>query len=307
MHSIEVLGRPIPWIEVGDQLQGEEFDAFEAGIAAQYKYYVITRTPNATQSTSFPNAAVLANSAAGKSELDFIRYHDGLVQRKIHGTQQTQDKTSGSRGLEEVRNSIADDKTPPAAQNRDQVWTSGALEHIGEVNWPNQPRAIWPVMDSDVDCGKDRLTGPQVIAALAIAEKLRLRQITAMFAVELLVRQDIDRQKAEKMVDSMQTDGELSREVTSAPTPEPKVAQPSGGPDQQRDISHMRQIACDDGTVLAFDTRIPIGTARGDVVWPLAQGDEITSVRMRSEREEIDDMHATAAMLEEATKSAARK
>jgi hypothetical protein len=296
MHSIEVLGRPIPWIEVGDQLQGDDFDTFEAGIKADYKYYVITRTPNAQTQTTFPNATVLANGGAGASELAFIRYHDGLIQRKIFGTQQTQDKTSGSRAMETVRDAIAEDKTPPAAQMRDQVWTNGYLEDIGLVNYPNQPRQMWPVMDSDVDTGRERLTGPQIIAMLSVSDKLRMNQVTREWAVELLVRSEFDRTKAEMMVDSMlDPKSGLSKEPAVAPAP---VHQPSGGPDA-KDISHMRQIACEDGAVLGFDSRIPISTARGDVVWPLAQGDEITSIKRR----EIEEVARMAELTAEIAKS----
>jgi len=204
LQSIEVLGRPIPWIEVGDSLQGQEFDDFEANISKQYKYYVITRTPNARTTTTFPNLTVLANGAAGKSELEFVRYHDGLIQRKIHGTQQTQDKTGGSRALEDSRIGIAYDKTPPGSQLLDQTWTSGWLNDIGLVNWPNQPRELWPVMDSEAgEIGKLPHSGPQIMAIGMVGNQLRLKQLTPTWAVEMLVMVDFDRSKAEDMVNSM--------------------------------------------------------------------------------------------------------
>lgn len=204
LHSIEVLGRPIPWIEVADTLEGEEFDGFEKGIASQYKYYVITRTPGATTGTTFPNSSVLANGSAGKSELEFVRYHAGLVSRKILGTQQTQDKVGGSRALETTRMEIAHDKTPPASQLIDQAWTEGWLNDIGLINWPNQPRQFWPVMDSGAsDLNAEPLTGSQMVALGNLAEQLRLKQVTKTWAVTMLVRAKFKRTEAEAMVASM--------------------------------------------------------------------------------------------------------
>lgn len=204
LQSIERLGRPIPWIEVGDGMSNEEFTAFEAAIALQYEHYVITQTPNAHTQTTFPNITAVANGGIGKSEQDFIRYHAGLISRKILGSQQTQDKVGGSRALEETRLSIANDKTPPGLQLRDQAWTEGWLNDISLVNWPNQPREMWPVMDSDRgDHDAEPLSGAQLVALAQVAEQLRLKQITKTWAIKILVRERFRRLEAEEMVESM--------------------------------------------------------------------------------------------------------
>lgn len=227
LASIEVLGKPIPWIEVSDALQGQEFDDFEAGIAKQYKYYVITRTPNARTSTSFPNLNVLAAGGAGRSELEFIRYHSGLISRRVLGTQQTQDRTGGSRALEDTRMEIAHDKTPPGSQLLDETLTIGLLDDIGAVNYPDIPRTLWPRFDSDAgDVGKDRVTGPQIVAVQSVADQLRMNQITDTWAIETLVMAGYDRAKAEYMVESM-TDPAAKLDRMPPPIPQPFGAKPA--------------------------------------------------------------------------------
>lgn len=218
LHSIEVFGRPIPWIEVGDSLQGPEFDAFEDDIALQYKYYVITRTPNAKTSTTFPNMGALANGAVGRSELEFIRYHAGLISRKILGTQQTQDKVGGSRALEDTRMEIAGDKTPPAAEMRDKVWTEGYLNDISAVNWGNQPRRLWPIMESTV-ADADSLTAGQIDALARVGDQLRMNQVSETWAIEMLIRSGFKEAKAERMVKSIVDSKTLSREPTKGEAP----------------------------------------------------------------------------------------
>jgi hypothetical protein len=221
LHSLEVGGRPIPWIEVGDQLQGDEFDKFEAGIKADYKYYVITRTPGAARQTAvtFPNMGMLANGGAGKSETEFIRYYHGLQSRKILGTQQTQDKTGGSRALEDTRMEIAHDKTPPASQLLDATWTQMYLDAIGMVNWPSQKRVLWPVMDSSAGIGEKILDGRSMQAISAIAEQLRLKHITDTWALHLLRNAGFDDDEAQEMVDSMtDPEADLSRDPAAVAT-----------------------------------------------------------------------------------------
>jgi hypothetical protein len=218
LHSIEHLGRPVPWIEVGD-MDGDEFTEFESGIAAQYKYYVITRTPGAKVATTFPNMTALSSGAVGKSEQEFIRYHAGLQSRKVFGTQQTQDRVGGSRALEESRLSVASDKTPPASEMRDKAWTEGWLNDISLINWPNQPRQIWPVMNSDVGNDAEPLTGDQIEQLGNVGHQLRLNFITKTWAIEILMRAGFKEAKAVRMVNSIADSKEISREPMLVPSP----------------------------------------------------------------------------------------
>lgn len=292
LQSIEVLGRPIPWIEVGDSLQGAEFDDFETGIAKQYKFYVITRTPNARTSTTFPNLTAIANGGVGRSEIEFLRYHDGLIQRKILGSQQTQDKTGGSRALEESRIGIANDKTPPGSQLVDHSWTDGYLEDISLANWATQPRELWPVMDSDAgDIGKERLTGPQIVATATVANQLRLKQVTSKWAIETLVMAGFDRPKAAEMVASMlDPKAGLSKESDIAPRAMPQPHESDASPDD----AHLA-IPMENGEVLRFGMGAHIPTRRGVVpATELVSGDELVTVKQRKELLEMSEMAAMA-------------
>lgn len=217
LQSIEILGRPVPWIEVGDQLQGTEFDNFEAGIARQYRYYVITRTPGGKTSSKLINENILANGGAGRSELEFIRHHEGLISRKILGTQQTQDKTGGSRALESTRMEIAQDKTPPGRQFIDEWWTRHWIAAIGMRNFPKVDRRLWPVMDSGAaERGEEALNGAQMLALDSLSERLRLNLVTREWAVEMLVKSKFKRERAEKMVQSILDSKTISRAPVDA-------------------------------------------------------------------------------------------
>ena len=206
LESIQRLSQPIVWIEVGSAFEGKEekeFDEFEAGVKRQYgEHYVILKTPDAPNNVTIPNLNVLANSAVGGSELGYLRYLDGRIQSRIHGTQQTQDQTSGSRSLETERLGVAGDKTPPGLQVRDQGWNLGVLARIGAVNYPNQPRQLWPVADCAA-ADAERLTGPQIIALRAVEEDIRLNNTTPEWAMATLELAGFRSRRAEKMVESM--------------------------------------------------------------------------------------------------------
>ena len=184
MQGLEILSRPIPWVEIPDTVVGEDYDVLEAGLKAQYKFYVITRTASNRTTVTFPSSNILANGAAGKSELDYQRYFYGEVYIYILGVQMTQDKTGGSRALEDTRISVVEDKTPPGVQALAQMWQKGYSDHIWRVNAPNEPQPLYPVWEPAISAS---FADAQLLAQIVnIATSLSAGSITAKAASRLM-------------------------------------------------------------------------------------------------------------------------
>jgi hypothetical protein len=227
LQAIERFGRPIPHVSYPGTFSKPEVDELEARLVAQFKNYLLTQGTDATVRVEFPAQNILANGAAGKSEVEFVRFMEGWCYIALNLTQQTQDKTSGSRALESVRQDISGDLTPPGSQALDTVWTRYWLDEIGEVNWPNQPRNLWPRFNSDTsEVANAGLNGAQATAVINIGTMLATNGITPGYAEEALAAIGIPRHKATAMVQSTVKDREsltpaIPNTVPAAPAPDP--------------------------------------------------------------------------------------
>lgn len=273
MQALEILGRPIPWVEVPDTIIGEEYDKLEKGIKAQYKYYVMTRTTSPRMTVTFPSQNVLANGQAGGSELEYIRYHYGEIYICILGTQMTQDKTGGSRALESTRMDVISDKTPPGSQALDQAWTLGWANDIGEVNWPNQPRQLWPLFDSDTSqVNQSAGDAKTMSAAQDVMIKFAANQITQAAALRLLMLAGIPESWANDMVNSTEEEADsLAPVQQQTPTPADQPPPPS---------NQSVSIPTESGKVLQFGKDAIVPTSRGmKKISELVTGDELVTLR----------------------------
>jgi hypothetical protein len=203
MGSLEILGRAIPWAEVPLELVGDEYEKFELGLSKQYKYYVITRSTTNRTVISFPSSPIIAAGAAGKSELEFMRWYLGEIYVCVLGVQMTQDSSGGSRALESTRLEVISDKTPPASQALDQAWTSGYSDHIWEINEPNVPRAWYPLCESDASSSATALSGAQITAIVDIGAALVRQEMTATYAEKAIQGAGLPETWAKEMVKSM--------------------------------------------------------------------------------------------------------
>lgn len=150
LQALEELGRPIPVYHVPSAMDPDQRAAIETAISSQHKFYVILPTDETSVRVEFPGINVTAGGAAGRSEAEWIRYFDGWIQRAILGTQQTQDRSGGSRALEEVRERQVDDKTRQASDTLDDVWNRQWLwSDVCAYNFPDVPRELWPRFDSE--------------------------------------------------------------------------------------------------------------------------------------------------------------
>jgi hypothetical protein len=218
VQAIERFGRPIPWVRYWRNLEPSEKSALQTSLAAQFKYYVMTPSDDPKTDLQFPAINITANGMAGKAEQDFCRYMEGWCYIALNLTQQTQDKSGGSRALESTRREIAMDQTPPGSQALDNVWNRHWLDEIGEVNWPSVPRSKWPRFDSDVD-GADYIDGSALAAIADISAKLVAKQMTETWAIEELVRAGFPRMKAIEMVKSAIKERDTLKPVLPAANP----------------------------------------------------------------------------------------
>jgi hypothetical protein len=202
LQALEILNRPIPWVKYPEGWDEAQVDELEADMIAKYKFAVLTPSAEATDvEVDFPMNAVAASGAAGRSELEVVASEVRTIYIKWLGAPQSQNEQNGSMAKEVVRKEIADDKTPPAVQLRDKWIQKGWLDDLGYLNWPNQPRQLWPICRSDSgdQSGIDGNTAEQVWRVLA---RLALQQITRVAATESLVLMGVRRAKALLMVQS---------------------------------------------------------------------------------------------------------
>jgi hypothetical protein len=222
MNALELLGRPIPWIEIPDDIQGEQYETLETGLKAQYKYYVITRTTAGRTTVSFPTNNVLASGAAGKSELEYVRYYYGEVYIFVLGVQMTQDKTGGSRALEDSRIEVIADKTPAGLQALGAMWKEGYSDHIWRLNSPKTPRGLWPKWEAEIQA--DPLDAGQQQQAMTALLNYGLDQITDVVAIRSLQSVGVPRDWAEEMVESMREGKIAGRIKPSSPQRLPQAS-----------------------------------------------------------------------------------
>jgi hypothetical protein len=122
---------------------------------------------------------------------------------RLLGTPQTMDQTTGSRGLESVRDDIADAKTPAASDALDECLTEGWANDVCAVNWPNEPSALWPLFKSDTSEIEQGLNGIQAQSAERVTLRLAARQITQVTGEELLSALGIPRARAARIIKSV--------------------------------------------------------------------------------------------------------
>lgn len=245
MTALEILGRPIPWAEVPMTLVGEDYDKFELGLKAQYKYYVITRTNTNNTTISFPTSPILANKSAGGSELEFLKWYLGEIYVCVLGVQMTQDSSGGSRALESTRLEVISDKTPPASQALDQAWTQGYSNHIWEVNEPNAPKALYPRCESDASSAATALSGSQLTAVTNVGAALAANQMTAKFAIKTLMGAGLPESWAREMVMST-----IEERESLAKSPQPRDVRPF----EAMDAADKNETNAAKGDLLAFMT-----------------------------------------------------
>jgi len=223
MFNMETLGRPVPWVEVPENIVDTEndkaFSRLEAALQAQYKFYVLTRTTANRYNVTFPTNAILANGSAGQSELKWMEHFYGEVYIYVLGVQLTQDKTGGSRALEDSRIEVIADKTPPGVQALATMWQGGFSDHIWRVNSPTTPQSLWPKWEAEITMDPiDGFCNAQAMQALL---QFAMKQIPAVVAERSISSVGFHPAYAAEMVAGMREAmerGELEiREMNSQP------------------------------------------------------------------------------------------
>lgn len=274
MQGLEILGRPIPWVEIPDTMDDAEFDNVEARLKAQYKYYVITRTSANRQTVTFPSMNVLANGNAGRSEMEYMRYFYGEVYIYILGVQMTQDKTGGSRALEDTRVSVIEDKTPPGVQALAQMWKTGYSDHIWRLNAPSVPAAEYPVWEPAVTAS---FADAQLLAqVVTIAKDLAAGYITVTAAERMLQAAGLPDEWVSDITES------IDDERDSLEAPRQSGQQPTT--EEGAEESEMVSVPTESGEVLRFAKGDVIPTTKGmKKLSDLVNGDELVTLKKAKE------------------------
>lgn len=203
MEALEQLGRPIPLALIPRNYKKEERDDFIKDVEGQYRFFLTAKTDESKPSLEFAGQSAAAGGNAGRSENEWLRYIENWVYVRLLNTAQTQDRGgSGNGKLEEQRSNIKSDKTTLASSALDQCLTA-LLEDVGELNWANQPRELWPRFKSNVeDVKQGGLTGVQLQQVNNAMLQLAARQITATVAEKICVSAGMPRSEAAEMVAS---------------------------------------------------------------------------------------------------------
>lgn len=220
MNVMEILTHPMPWVDVPVAIQGENFDKLEAGFAAKYQFYVITRTTDSRTTTTFPTLNLLSSGNVGKSENEWLRYYYGEVYQYVLGVQLTQDKTGGSRALEDSRIEIIADKTPPGLQALGQMWQEGFSNQICDINFPSWPKSWRPKWEPEIV--GDSLDGFRLTKAIDALLLFGQKRLTDVVATNIVASAGVPMQWAVSMVDSMREARDRDDLVTEE---EPRVPQ----------------------------------------------------------------------------------
>jgi len=233
LQAMEVLNRPIPWVKYPAEWEEDDIDELEERMIAKYKFCIMTPWSGRDVEVEFPTGAITASGGVGRSEFDRVNDEIRYLYIRIVGTPQTQNEQNASRGLETTRREIAQDQTPTGAQMRDRWLTRGILDPIGYLNWPNQPRKLWPVFDSDAsEVANQGINGAQAQQLINALSMLALRQMTPTAAIEAICAIGVPRPKAVVMVQSTVDE----RDTLQAPVQVLK-AQPAPSNDEEQEAA----------------------------------------------------------------------
>lgn len=205
MKALELLGRPIPIVFIPrDTPEAKEVDDIEKSIASQFDFYLTLPTNEPRARVDMAGGNVAASGNGGRAEQEWCRYLESWIWNALINTVQTQDRGGQGNGkLEEQRQPLKDDKVAAASDAQDSFLTENFSDDVGELNWSNQPREIWPRCKSDVsEVSTAGLNGIQVEAADKQLRRLIANQVTSEQVVELLSAVGIPRNRVIRMVDA---------------------------------------------------------------------------------------------------------
>jgi len=228
MKALELLGRPIPVVHIPrNSPNPDEADEIEKSIASQFDFYITLPTEEPKASVEMAGGNVAASGTAGRAENEWCRYFENWIWNALLNTSQTQDRGGAGNGkLEEQRGNLKADKVIAASNALDAWWTDGFANDISAVNWPNQPRELWPRFKSDAtEVTQNGLDGRQVEQADLQLRRLAANQITVEQAEELITGLGIPRSRVLRMVRAV-----VAQRTTLAPsdlTGAPKQATPA--------------------------------------------------------------------------------
>ena len=157
LDSVEKYGRPVPHIHIPRTYTAADVADLDNFYTAKFGTYTRGLWDGNEVKVEYPAMPMASAGAAGRSELDSLRFLQAKMYIRLLRTQQTQDKTSGSRSLETVR----DSRTEAAAATYSDILCEGLdrgwLAPSVEINFPSldpmlRPRVLPdPMAFADLD------------------------------------------------------------------------------------------------------------------------------------------------------------
>jgi hypothetical protein len=160
-------------------------------------------TDEMTVRTELPTMNITTSGAAGRQEYQAIEFYERWIQTLLLGAPQTGNKSMGTGKLEDTRKEVWDDKTPFGSAALDACLTTGWGDAYCRMNLASLPPRLRPRFESDATNVTEGLSGIAAQRAMEAGLALSARQITPLFAEEIISAVGIARPRAKAMADSI--------------------------------------------------------------------------------------------------------
>ncbi len=203
VEALETLGRPVLTLFVPRAADTKEVDSVEQAIAENFPLFMTLPTDDSEYRTDVGGggANAIAGGNLGRSENEWLRYFETWIWTCLINTAQTQDRGGAGNGkLEQQRELMKDDKTAYSSDALDETLNE-LLSDLGELNWANHNRALWPMFRSDTaEVSQAGLNGIQIQTFITILLRLTALQITKEAAEEAIAALGVPRARAARVV-----------------------------------------------------------------------------------------------------------
>jgi hypothetical protein len=290
LDAVEKYGRPIPHVLIPRTMDAADVAALDTFYTEKFGTYTRALYDGTEVKVEYPSMSLASAGAAGRSEIEWMRFIHTQMYIRLLRTPQTQDKTGGSRALESTRQSITDLATLTYSDILCEGLQEGWMRPVMEINYPDLDPKLRPRIVPDYSAAEDRNTKhKRIIDGLD-------RGIA--FSKEWYYR-EFDAQEAKDADDVL---GHPKTTITENNTP-PTAADPNADPANQNDGDPEDQqdggaddatepgaegwvgVTTSTGETLYFDPRYPVFTAnRGPVPFDkLTHGDEPITLTKKEE------------------------
>jgi len=155
LDAIEKYGRPVPHVLYPTAMDPTEVAKLDFWYSQQYGTYTRGQTDGPEIKVEYPAMPMAANGQAGRAEMEALRFLQGTFYVDLIRTQQTQDKTGGSRALETSRDARVDLTVLHYSGLLCEGLQEGWMRPMLEINRPSMDRRLWCKFVPDLTAHQD--------------------------------------------------------------------------------------------------------------------------------------------------------